>query len=132
MAHQDLDLKLKGDSKLSYLIKGDSDQLYRVFLNLIKNSIEAIHEKKQKDQNLQGKISVEIVRNNEYIVIKMLDNGSGFNDTKNIIKPYYTTKKEGTGLGLPIVTKIINEHKGDINFLKNPNGAEIEIYLPAI
>ena len=36
----------------------------------------------------------------------MLDNGSGFKDTKNITKPYFTTKKDGTGLGLPIVTKL--------------------------
>jgi len=60
----------------------------------------------------------------------MLDNGTGFTDTKNISKPYYTTKKDGTGLGLPIVTKIINEHNGDINFVKNSKGAEIIIYLP--
>ena len=132
MSDKNLNLKLKNDSKENYSIKGDDEQLYRVFLNLIKNSIEAIHEKKQKDKNLQGKISVEIVKNNEYIVIKMLDNGSGFNDIKNITKPYYTTKKDGTGLGLPIVSKIINEHNGDINFLKNPNGAQIEISLPSI
>lgn len=62
----------------------------------------------------------------------MLDNGSGFNDIKSITKPYYTTKKDGTGLGLPIVSKIINEHNGDINFLKNPMGAQIEISLPSI
>ena len=62
----------------------------------------------------------------------MLDNGIGFNDIKNITKPYFTTKKKGTGLGLPIVTKIINEHNGDISFLKNSNGAEIVISLPII
>ena len=132
MAHKDLNLTFKKNPKENYSIKGDSEQLHRVFLNLIKNSIEAIEDKKQKDHNLQGKISVEIVRNNEYIVIKMLDNGSGFNDIKNITKPYYTTKKDGTGLGLPIVSKIINEHKGEIVFLKNPKGAEIEISLPTI
>ena len=60
----------------------------------------------------------------------MLDNGTGFNDIKNITKPYFTTKREGTGLGLPIVTKIINEHKGDIHFTKNLKGAEIDISLP--
>ena len=49
-----------------------------MFLNLIKNSIEAIDEKKQKDSNLLGKIDVEIHKNNEYIVIKMLDNGIWF------------------------------------------------------
>ena len=118
-------------TKNNYYIKGDSEQLYRAFLNLIKNSIEAINEKKQKDSNLLGKIDVEINKNNEYIEIKMLDNGPGFNDTKNILKPYYT-KKDGTGLGLPIVTKIINEHNGDIEFVKNSKGAEINIYIPSI
>ena len=60
----------------------------------------------------------------------MLDNGIGFTDTKDILKPYYTTKKDGTGLGLPIVSKIINEHKGEIEFIKNSLGAEIKIYFP--
>ena len=132
MSDKNLNLKLVIDKKQNLSVKGDSDQLYRVFLNLIKNSIEAIEEKKQKDKNLQGKIVVEIDRNNEYIVIKMLDNGPGFNDIKSITKPYYTTKKDGTGLGLPIVSKIINEHNGDVNFTKKTTGAGIEIYLPAI
>tara|TARA_Y100001970_G_scaffold224471_1_gene276665 strand:- start:26 stop:1663 length:1638 start_codon:yes stop_codon:yes gene_type:complete len=132
MSDKNLNLKVVIDKKENLNIKGDSDQLYRVFLNLIKNSIEAINEKKQKDKNLQGKIVVEIDRNNEYIVIKMLDNGPGFNDINNITKPYYTTKLKGTGLGLPIVSKIINEHNGDVNFLKKTSGAVIEIYLPAI
>ena len=51
-------------------------------------------KKKQKMSNLQGKITLEINRNNEYIVIKMLDNGIGFNDINNITKPYFTTKKK--------------------------------------
>ncbi len=132
MSDKNLNLKIIKVKEQSFNINGDSDQLYRVFLNLIKNSLEAIDEKKQKDKNFQGKIVVEIDRNNEYIVIKMLDNGPGFNDIKNITKPYYTTKKDGTGLGLPIVSKIINEHNGDVNFLKKTTGAGIEIYLPAI
>ena len=130
MSDKNLILNLKNKSKQKNLINGDSDQLYRVFVNLIKNSLEAIKEKKQKDSNLQGKINVEIGRNNEYIEIKMLDNGIGFNDTKNIVRPYYTTKKDGTGLGLPIVTKIINEHNGEINFIKKTEGAEVVISLP--
>ena len=130
MSNKDLKIELKKSSKEKYFINGDNEQLYRVFLNLIKNSIEAIQEKKQKVTNLQGKINIEIIKNNEYIVIKMLDNGTGFNDIKNITKPYFTTKRDGTGLGLPIVTKIINEHKGDIYFTKNFKGAEIDISLP--
>ena len=132
MSNKEIVINFVNKSNKNYSIKGDEEQLYRVFINLIKNSTEAIEEKKQKMPNLQGKINVEINRNNEYIVIKMLDNGIGFNDIKNITKPYFTTKKKGTGLGLPIVTKIINEHNGDISFIKNLNGAEIIISLPII
>ena len=47
--------------------------------------------------------------------------------------PYFTTKKNGTGLGLPIVTKIINEHSGDITILnRNTKGAKVIITLPVI
>ena len=132
MSHKDFSFNFVSNTKNNYYIKGDSEQLYRAFLNLIKNSIEAINEKKQKDSNLLGKIDVEINKNNEYIEIKMLDNGPGFNDTTNILKPYYTTKKDGTGLGLPIVAKIINEHNGEIEFVKIPKGAEININIPSI
>ncbi len=130
MSNEELTLKFNKQNNSNFYVNGDSEQLYRVFLNLIKNSIEAIDEKKQKISNLQGKITMEMNTNNEYIVIEMLDNGIGFNDVANITKPYFTTKKQGTGLGLPIVSKIINDHGGDINFLKNSEGAKIVITLP--
>ena len=130
MSNEELTLKFNKQNNSNFYVNGDSEQLYRVFLNLIKNSIEAIDEKKQKISNLQGKITMEMNTNNEYIVIEMLDNGIGFNDVANITKPYFTTKKQGTGLGLPIVSKIINDHGGEINFLKNSEGAKIVITLP--
>ena len=130
LSNKDLILSIQKQSTSDFYIKGDREHLNRVFLNLLKNSIEAIDEKKQKDPNLQGKITLEIDTNNEYIVIKMRDNGIGFKDVTNITKPYFTTKKQGTGLGLPIVSKIINDHGGEINFFKNSEGAKIEITLP--
>ena len=113
-----------------YIIDGDREQLNRFFLNLIKNSIESIAEKKEKNTNLLGKITVEIHKNNEYIVIKMQDNGIGFKDIKNILKPYYTTK-EWYRFRITYSFKIINEHDGEIRFKKNPDGAEIDIYIPS-
>ena len=74
-------------------------------------------------------IDIEINDNNDYIVIRLADNGTGIQDIKKAMTPYYTTKKKGTGLGLPIVNKIINEHSGEI-LIKNNNGTLIEITLP--
>ena len=111
------------------LMSGDDDQIYRAFLNLLKNSEESLLEKTLKNPNFKGKIDIEIISNNDYISIYITDNGTGISDKQKIMTPYYTTKTEGTGLGLPIVNKIINEHSGDftINNNKNSNGVKIEV-----
>ena len=110
----------------------DYEQISRVFLNLIKNSIESIIEKSKNTSNLSKIINIEIIERRDYININISDTGTGFGkiDTKNLIKPYYTTKQKGSGLGLSIVNKIINDHNGSIKFLNHENGAKIEILLP--
>ena len=69
--------------------------------------------------NFQKKINVEIELINDYINIIVEDNGTGFtnNNLKTLSKPYFTTKKEGSGLGLSIVEKILNDHNGFIEFI---------------
>ncbi len=116
------------------MINGDSEQLNRVFINLIKNSEETFLDMIKKDPNFKGKIDIEIISNNDYIVVRLKDNGTGISDTKKVMTPYFTTKTKGTGLGLPIVGKIINEHSGDflIKNKKDGNGVEIEISFPTI
>ncbi len=113
-------------------INGDEDQLNRVFINLIKNSEESFLEKSKKKPNFIGNIDIEINDNNDYIIIKIIDNGGGIIDTKKAMTPYFTTKKTGTGLGLPIVTKIINEHSGifSIKNKKDKDGTIVTIILP--
>ena len=110
---------------------GDEDQLYRVFINIIKNAEESIIEILKKKPKYEGKIDIDIHNNIDYIVIIIKDNGEGILDTKKVMTPYFTTKKKGTGLGLPIVNKIINEHSGEF-VIKKEDGTKIEIWLPKI
>ena len=110
----------------------DNEQFNRLFFNLIKNSIESIQEKAKKTNKSLKNIDIEINQRRDYITINLIDTGEGFKDkkTKDIIKPYYTTKEKGTGLGLSIVDKIINDHNGSIKFLNTNNGAKVQIILP--
>jgi len=93
-------------------LNGDRGQIQRVFSNLISNSIDAISD--------EGKILIqsEIIRKdkNYYCRILITDTGTGIesNMKKLIFNPYFTTKEGGTGLGLPIVERIITDHKGII------------------
>jgi two-component system nitrogen regulation sensor histidine kinase NtrY len=111
----------------------DREQLSRVFLNLIKNSIESIQQKAEKNTNFIKNISIELNDLNDHISLIINDNGIGFdslsNNIKEILNPYFTTKKQGTGLGLSIANKIINDHNGNIEFISKEDGAVIKINL---
>ncbi len=124
-----INFNVKNDS---FFINGDEDQLNRVFINLIKNSEEAFEDMLKKDPNFKGIINIEIINNNDYITCRLTDNGPGITDAKKAMTPYFTTKKKGTGLGLPIVTKIINEHFGNFSIKnqKKGKGTLISISLP--
>jgi len=104
----------------------DSEQISRVFFNLIKNSIESIQEKHFKNPDFAKKIDIVIINKSDYIEIIITDNGTGFSEKnlKNILKPYFTTKSKGSGLGLSIVNKIINDHEGTIKFTQQKVGAK--------
>ena len=115
----------------SILLECDKEQISRVIFNLIKNSIESIQQKAENTSNFDKIITIEIFERNNQIYIIIKDSGLGFenikNNIKDILNPYFTTKKNGTGLGLSIVNKIINDHNGEIDFVSIPNGAKIEI-----
>ena len=128
----DSSIKINLDNKKpSILLKCDKEQISRVIFNLIKNSVESIQQKAENTSNFDKIITIEIFERNNQIYIIIKDSGLGFenikNNIKDILNPYFTTKKNGTGLGLSIVNKIINDHNGEINFVSIPNGAKIEI-----
>ena len=116
--------------KLNY--NCDSEQFNRAFFNLIKNSIDSIVEKRSKVKDFKEIINIEIDKRKDYIVILIKDHGTGFKNKNkfDLIKPYYTTKKNGSGLGLSIVNKIILDHNGSLKLDNHKDGALIEVLLP--
>ena len=131
---QELDQKIKIDfihNNQQLFFDGDKEQLSRVFLNLIKNSIESIQQKAEKVSDFNKYITIELNDFDSHISLVINDNGIGFknlnNNIREILNPYFTTKKDGTGLGLSIVNKIINDHNGNIEFIPKADGAIIKI-----
>ena len=104
-------------------INGDYDRLKQVFINLIKNGIESFDGKK-------GKLEINTKENNKEVIISIIDNGCGMDEDilKNINEMFYTTKKNGTGIGLPLSNEIIKLHNGKLNFYsKKGKGTTVEI-----
>jgi two-component system nitrogen regulation sensor histidine kinase NtrY len=131
---QELDQTIKIDfiyNNQQLFFDSDREQLSRVFLNLIKNSIESIQQKLEKVNDFNKNITIELNDFDSHISFVINDNGVGFKDfnkdIKEILNPYFTTKKNGTGLGLSIVNKIVNDHNGNIEFISKADGAIIKI-----
>ncbi|WP_068777041.1 ATP-binding protein [Paenibacillus sp. FJAT-26967] len=104
----------------------DFNQLKQVFINMVKNSIEAMPEGGQ----LQITLSV---LTKHRVQIRLADQGSGINpeDLSRIGEPFFTTKDNGTGLGLMVSNKIIENHSGKLNISSRPGvGTTIDIILP--
>jgi len=131
---EELDKTIKIDflsSCKEIFFASDKEQLSRVFFNLIKNSIESIQQKTDKVSNFNKNITIELNDIGSHILLVINDNGVGFKklnkNIKEILNPYFTTKKQGSGLGLSIVNKIINDHNGNIEFEAKNDGAIIKI-----
>ena len=127
-----IEIEFKGNVSQIFF-NSDKEQLSRVFFNLIKNSVESIQQKTEKNGNFTKNIDIKLNDLDDYISLIINDNGIGFdslsNNIKEILNPYFTTKKHGTGLGLSIVNKIINDHNGSIEFISKDDGATIKINL---
>jgi signal transduction histidine kinase len=124
----DVDLRIELEPNMPEAMV-DPEQLKRVFVNLIENSIEAF------DADSDGKvisIRSRFDRAREMIVVELSDNGKGIDpaDFQKLFQPYFSTKGRGTGLGLAIVNRIIADHHGKINAANNASGAKFTIELP--
>lgn len=107
-------------------INGDYNRLSQVLINIIKNSIEAIEDRK-------GIINISSVINDKYVVIAVEDNGVGISKKKlaKIKEPFYTTKSRGTGLGVSLSDEIIKAHGGTLIYKSREfAGTKVIIKLP--
>ncbi|KAA0547032.1 GHKL domain-containing protein [Bacillus sp. BGMRC 2118] len=106
-------------------IKGDSSEIKQVFVNIIKNSIEAIGKR--------GKIKVTAYKQSKHVMVEIEDNGQGMSEMqqKYLGTPFYSTKDQGTGVGLSVAYKIIHAMKGSIKVeSKIGEGTKFFIQLP--
>lgn len=121
---QNIDIiELYDDSPLE--VWCDENSLKQVFINLIKNAIEAMPD--------GGNIYLSMKRENEAAVIRIVDQGCGIPQDRlhKIGTPFYTTKKNGTGLGMMITYNIIDNHNGKIRIKSEVNkGTTFVIHLP--
>lgn len=110
-------------------VRGDPARLRQVIHNLLQNAQDALTEIEN------ARITVQTRSVNNGIELNVIDNGKGFPEQvkAHAFEPYVTTKSKGTGLGLPIVKKIIDEHGGSIRIQNiQPHGAQISITLPTL
>ena len=119
------DLKIKISSRSKKInFTCDEIKIRQVFVNLINNAYEA-----RKEDN-SCEIEIRLRKTRHALILNFIDNGTGVNDDINIFEPYVTTKKTGTGLGLAVVKKIIDEHDGSITIKNNKiSGANVEIHF---
>ncbi len=122
-----IDFVLK--AKESYIISGYKNEFFQVMLNLLNNAAEAL----VTDNIAIPKITVNITNKNSHIDICICDNANGISHTyiDKIFDPYFTTKENGTGLGLYMSKIIIEEHmKGEIMVKNSTFGTTFTIKLP--
>ncbi|MCH9639807.1 MAG: HAMP domain-containing protein [Betaproteobacteria bacterium] len=111
------------------VVNGDSAQLRQVLHNLLQNAQDALIDTKKP----VIEIFTETIAGGVQLSVR--DNGCGFSEgiKTRVFEPYVTTKSKGTGLGLPIIKKIVEEHGGEIH-IENiyPQGAQVAIVLPTV
>ena len=106
-------------------VEHDSGQMHQVLLNLLLNAVQAIDG--------TGAVRVAVFKRGDSAVITVSDTGRGIDPEHlpNIFKPFYTTKGEGTGLGLSLARRIVEEHHGRIDVASNPGkGTTFTITIP--
>ena len=124
LSEKKIDFKYENNYEDVY-VNGDYNRLKQVFVNIIKNSIEAVQEK--------GVINLLLKLDNNKVIVIVRDNGIGMDEVEmeNMNEMFYTTKKNGTGLGVALSREIVLAHDGNIQYKSEKNkGTECIVSLP--
>jgi two-component system, sporulation sensor kinase E len=123
-----IDVMIKRQLTTIPMIEADGELLKQVFLNVSKNAIEAM-----KDGGLLT-IRLKTNEKRKHVVVEIMDTGPGIppHVLEKIYEPFFTTKENGTGLGLPICRQILREINGEIKIESGPKGTKVKVYLPLI
>ena len=108
-------------------IKGDYNKLKQVFINLLKNTLEA------KKENVTLQTEVKIIESKNKVLIKVIDNGIGMTKETlaHVSEVFFTTKQNGTGIGLAFSKEVIELHQGTLSIKSKYNeGTSIIVQLP--
>lgn len=100
----------------------DEERIKQVLLNLIRNAIEAAGR--------GGEIVVRTLGEESHAVVEVVDSGPGVPSDLNIFEPFTTSKEGGTGLGLPIVHRIVSDHAGDVTVSRRDGRTVFKVELP--
>ena len=114
---------------------GDERMLAQAVTNLVKNASEAVERQIEEGGAKAGAVTIDIYEDDDEVQVTVRDNGPGFpvQDRDRLLEPYVTTRKNGVGLGLAIVARIVEDHGGRIWLGDNdlaPNGARVDIRMP--
>jgi two-component system nitrogen regulation sensor histidine kinase NtrY len=122
VAHTDIKFRLDAPDPSPRLVC-DKRQLGQALTNLVKNGVEAIHQRQEAGRGGPQEIKISVEQGGTNICIDVLDSGVGLQgDRGRLTEPYVTTRAKGTGLGLAIVKKIVEEHFGSMEFEDLPGG----------
>jgi signal transduction histidine kinase len=127
-----IDVNVNVEPNTNLMILGYKNELMQTLLNIVNNAKESIIKEKSKDKITQGTIEINIKNVNNKVQIDISDNGSGIPQKyiNQIFEPYFTTKKDGHGIGLYMARLIIEDKiGGTINASNTQDGARFTIQL---
>ena len=133
LANKKVLINSKIDKRKDISLKADPNLINQAFNNIAKNALNSITEKNSLVDNYKGEIIISLVTEKNFCRLMMIDNGVGLPFNKDFLtEPYISRSRSGSGIGLAVVKKIMQDHNGSIELENNKNhtGAKVSLLFP--